>query len=46
VREDDGTIVVGILDENEVPADLLEAIAAPLAFYQSLKERDELQFPD
>jgi hypothetical protein len=39
-------IMVGILDESEVPAELIEALARPLAFYQSLKDRDELKFPD
>jgi hypothetical protein len=39
-------IVTGILDEDEMPSDLLEAIARPLAFYQGLKERDELREPD
>jgi hypothetical protein len=39
-------LVVGILDEDEVPANLIEAIARPLAFYQGMKERNELRDPD
>jgi hypothetical protein len=39
-------IVTGILDEGEAPAALVEALAAPLAFYRGLKERDELRYPD
>ena len=39
-------LVTGILDEGEVPSDLLEAIARPIAFYQGLKDRDELREPD
>ena len=38
-------IVTGILDEDEVPAELLEALARPLAFYEDLKQRDELRYP-
>ncbi len=36
-------IVVGILDEKEVPGELLEAISGPLEFFRSLQERDELR---
>ena len=36
-------IVLGILDEAEVPEELLEAISRPLAFFRSLKERDDLR---
>lgn len=39
-------IVVGILSEEEVPAELLEAIGRPLSFYRSLKEGDELRLPE
>ncbi len=39
-------IVAGILPEEEVPAELLEAIERPLSFYRSLKERDELRLPE
>jgi hypothetical protein len=38
-------VVAGILKEEEVPAELLEAIAGPLSFYRSLKKRDELALP-
>ncbi|MCD4738061.1 MAG: hypothetical protein K8R89_02225 [Anaerolineae bacterium] len=36
-------IVVGILDEEEVPAELLEAIAGAVQFCRSLQELDELR---
>ena len=36
-------IVLGILDEEEVPEELLEAIARPIAFFRSLHERHELR---
>jgi hypothetical protein len=39
-------IVAGILPEEEVPAELLEAIDKPLNFYRSLKKRHELNIPD
>ena len=39
-------LVAGILKQEEVPAELLEAIARTLSFYQSLKERNELKEPD
>jgi len=39
-------VVVGILDREDLPVELLEALAAPLSFYQSLADRDELKKPD
>ena len=39
-------IVVGILKREEVPADVLDALGRALAFYESLKERNELQEPE
>lgn len=39
-------IVAGILDESEVPDELLEALERPLAFYRDMKERNELQLPE
>lgn len=36
-------IVVGILEEEEVPGELLVAIGRAIAFYRSLQERDELR---
>ena len=36
-------IVMGILSEEEVPGELLEAVSGPLDFFRSLQERDELQ---
>jgi len=36
-------IVVEILDEEEVPAELLEAIKGPMEFFRSMQERGELQ---
>jgi len=38
-------VVVGILDQEEIPAELLEAIERPLSFFQSMKEHDELREP-
>jgi hypothetical protein len=38
-------VFTGILREEEMPAELLEAIARPLTFYRSLKERGELKEP-
>jgi hypothetical protein len=38
-------IVTGILDENEMPEELIEALERPLAFYRSLQDRDELREP-
>ena len=39
-------IVVGILDEEEVPKEVMDAIARAMSFYQSLKDTNELQFPE
>jgi regulator of protease activity HflC (stomatin/prohibitin superfamily) len=39
-------IVAGILDETEIPEELLEALDRPLAFYRNLKERGELRLPE
>jgi hypothetical protein len=36
-------IVVGILDQDEIPDELLEAISGPLSFYQPMKARNELK---
>jgi hypothetical protein len=36
-------IVLGILDEREVPVDLLEALSGPLAFYRSLQAEGNLR---
>jgi hypothetical protein len=36
-------IVLGILDEGEVPEELLEAIAGPLESFHSVQERGELR---
>lgn len=36
-------IVVGILDEKEVPRELLEAISGAVEFFRSLQERGELR---
>jgi hypothetical protein len=36
-------IVVGLLKRAEVPSELLEAISGPMAFYQSLRDRNELK---
>ena len=38
-------LVTGILKEEEIPVELLEAIAGPLSFFRSLKERGELKEP-
>jgi hypothetical protein len=38
-------IVSGILDREQVPAELLEALAPQLSFYQNLKDRNELREP-
>ncbi len=38
-------IVTGILGEHEVPAELLEALARPLAFYGDLKQHKEPRYP-
>jgi hypothetical protein len=39
-------IVTGILPEEEMPAELLEALERQLGFYHSWKERNELREPD
>ena len=39
-------IVVGILQREEVPAEVLDALSGPLNFYESLREQDELREPD
>ncbi len=39
-------LVVGILQRDEVPAELLAALEGPLRFYQSLQERNELKEPE
>jgi hypothetical protein len=39
-------IVVGILDQDKVPAELFEAISGPISFYRSLQERGELRERD
>lgn len=39
-------VVVGILDAEEVPAELLEALSRPIGFYQSLKEQGDLRERD
>lgn len=36
-------IVVGILGEDEVPAELLEAISGPISLFRSMQERGELR---
>jgi hypothetical protein len=36
-------IVVGILDEEEMPEELLEAIGGAIEFFRSLQEQDELR---
>jgi len=38
-------IATGILKQDEIPTELLEAISSFLAFYQSLKEKGELKEP-
>ena len=36
-------IVAGILDEDEVPEEMLEAICGAVEFFRSMQERDELR---
>ncbi len=36
-------IVVGILDEDEVPTELLEVISGPMSLFRSMQERGELR---
>ena len=38
-------IVVGILQREEIPAELLEALAGMIEYYDGLKERGELKMP-
>ena len=38
-------IVTSILDESQVPPELLQALSTPLDFFRSLKERGELREP-
>jgi hypothetical protein len=37
------TIVVGLLRQDEVPIELLEAISGPITFNQTLKDKGELK---
>lgn len=39
-------IAAGILNRDEVPAELLEALNNPLSFYQDLKDRGDLRLPE
>jgi hypothetical protein len=39
-------IVVGILDRDEVPSDLLEHLVGPLEFYEGMAARGELRRPE
>jgi len=39
-------IVVGILDRDEVPAELLEATSRQIDWFRSLQEQGELRAPD
>ncbi len=39
-------IVAGILKEDQVPAELKDAISNPLAFYSALKQQGELRMPE
>jgi hypothetical protein len=39
-------VVVGILDQEQVPAELLEAISRPISFYRSLQEKNQLRERD
>jgi hypothetical protein len=38
-------IVTGILDREDVPEDLIQAIDKHLSFYQSMKDDGELKMP-
>jgi hypothetical protein len=38
-------IATGILAESEVPPELFEALARPLAFFKDLKQSGELRYP-
>ena len=39
-------IVAGVLAEDDVPAELLEAISGPLTFYRSWQEEGSLRAAD
>jgi hypothetical protein len=39
-------IAIGILDKDEVDAELLEAIGGTIGFFQGMQERGELREPD
>lgn len=39
-------VVTGIVDEAEIPVELLEALSRPLDLYRSWKEQDTLREPD
>lgn len=39
-------IVSGIVDEAEIPAELMEALSRPLDFYRAWKEQGMLREPD
>jgi len=39
-------IVMGILDESQVPPELLEALSRPLDLFRFMRERGELREPD
>jgi hypothetical protein len=38
-------IAAGILKREAIPAELLEALSAPLEYFDSLKDRGELKIP-
>jgi len=38
-------ITAGILQRREVPAELLEALAGPLEYFEGMRERGELKAP-
>jgi len=38
-------IAAGILKREEIPAELLEALTSPLAYFDALKDRGELKIP-
>ena len=39
-------IVTGLLNRQDVPAELIEAIDKQISFYESLKDAGELRFPE
>jgi hypothetical protein len=39
-------IFAGILNQDEVPAELLEALEQPLSYYQELKDHGDLKLPE